>query len=221
MRIARQFALSLLAVATPMVVVAQQSVSTRTQFENSWYWGAKGGVSSFDPNGSGRISAASVGAEWLITRSRAALYVSVDQSFFEDVAGVYDPTVQGSVRPVDVSDWRRYAVGLLAFPVTWGNLKPYAGLGLSINVIQNADPQGTFATTASQTKVFDDVSEQTSRVSATMTAGLQIQVGRAALFGQASAMPTRNNFLISGSSHTFVLEGGLRFNLASAVEVLR
>lgn len=220
MRIARQLGLSLVVLATPAVTIAQTTPS-RTSFENSWYWGAKGGVSSFDPNGAGRINASSIGAEWLITRSRGALYLSVDQSFFDDVAGVYDPTVQGSVRPVDVSDWRRYGIGLLAFPVTWGNLKPYAGLGLSINVIQNADPQGTFTTTASQTRVFDDVAAQTSKVSATMTAGLQVQLGRAALFGQASAMPTRNNFLISGASHTFVLEGGLRFNMASAIDVLR
>ncbi|MBK8248218.1 MAG: hypothetical protein IPK85_12545 [Gemmatimonadetes bacterium] len=220
MRIARQLGLSLVVLALPAVTIAQTTPS-RTSFENSWYWGAKGGVSSFDPNGAGRVTASSIGAEWLITRSRGALYLSVDQSFFDDVAGVYDPTVQGSVRPVDVSDWRRYGIGLLAFPVTWGNMKPYAGLGLSINVIQNANPQGTFTTTASQTSVFDDVAEQTSKVSATMTAGLQIQLGRAALFGQASAMPTRNNFLISGSSHTFVLEGGLRFNLASAIDVLR
>lgn len=221
MRIARQFALSLFVIATPALAVAQQNGGDRTSFENSWYWGAKGGMSSFDPNGLGRINATMVGGEWMITRSRAALYISVDQAFFDDVAGIYDPTVQGSVRPVDVSDWRRYSVGLLAFPVTWGSLKPYAGLGLSINVIQNADPKGTFATVASQNQVFATVEEQTSRVSPNLTAGLQLQVGRAALFGQASAMPTRNNFLIAGSSHTFVFEGGVRFNLASAIEQLK
>lgn len=220
MRIARQLGLSLFALAIPAVASAQSS-SPRTSFENSWYWGAKGGVTSFDPSGGGRVNASSVGAEWLITRSRGALYLSVDQAFFEDVAGVYDPTVQGSVRPVDVSDWRRYGIGLYAYPLTWGNIKPYAGLGLTINVLQNADPQGTFTTPASQSQVFDDVAEQTSKVSATVTTGLQVQLGRAALFGQASAMPTRRNFLISGSSHTFVFEGGLRFNLASAIEVLK
>ncbi len=219
MRIARHLALTFLVVAAPALSGAQGA--SRTSFDNSWYWGVKGGMSSFDPNGQGRINANSIGAEWLITRSRGALYLSVDQSFFDDVAGVYDPTVQGSVRPVNVSDWRRYGVGLLAFPFGGESLKPYAGLGLNINVIQNADPQGTFTTVASQNEVFEDVNRLTSKVSLTMTAGLQVQLGRAALFGQASAMPTRNNFLISGASHTFVLEGGLRFNVASAIDVLK
>lgn len=220
MRFARLFGFTLL-LAAPVAANAQQATSSRTQFENSWFWGAKAGMSSFDPSGGGRVSASSIGAEWMITRSRAALYLSVDQSFFDATAGVFDATSQGSVRPVDVSDWRRYGVGLFAFPVTWGSIRPYAGIGLTINVLQNADPRGTFASAASQTAVFDRVEEQTSKVSATFTTGAQLQIGRAALFGQASAMPTRNNFLISGSSHTFVIEGGLRFNLANAIEQMK
>lgn len=221
MRIARSFAFALSVLAVPALAGAQQSANARTQFDNSWFWGVKGGMSSFDPNGLGRVSAASVGGEWMITRGRGALYVAVDQAFFDDVAGVYDPTFQGSVRPVNVSDWRRYSMGLFAFPLTWGSFKPYAGLGLTVNVIQNADPQGTFTSSASQDQVFGDVADLTSRVSATLTSGLQLNLGRVAVFGQAQAMPTRSNFLITGSSHTFVFEGGLRFNLASAIEPLR
>ncbi len=220
MRIARSFAFALSVLAVPALAGAQQSANARTEFDNSWFWGVKGGVSSFDPNGLGRVSATSVGGEWMITRGRGALYLSVDQSFFDDVAGVYDPTYQGSVRPVSVSDWRRYGMGLFAFPFK-GNFKPYAGIGLTVNVIQNANPQGTFTSSTSQEQVFGAVEEMTSRVSTTFTGGLQLHVGRAALFGQAVAMPTRNNFLIAGSSHTFVFEGGIRFNLASAIEPLR
>lgn len=220
MRIARLFGFTLL-LSAPVAAHAQQSTGSRTQFEDSWYWGAKAGMSSFDPDGAGRVSASSFGAEWLITRRRAGLYLSVDQSFFDATAGVFDPSVQGSVRSVDVSDWRRYAAGLLAFPVTMGSLRPYLGVGLTINVLQKADPRGTFASTASQTSVFNAVEEQTSKVSPTFTGGAQLQIGRAALFGQVSSMSTRNNFLISGASHTFVLEGGLRFNIASAIEQMK
>lgn len=220
MRMVRTIGFTLL-LAAPMAMEAQQGGNARSQFEDSWYWGAKGGMSSFDPNGAGRINATSVGGEWLITRSRAGLYLSIDQSFFDQTAGVFDPTVQGSVRSVDISDWRRYSAALMAFPITLGSLRPYAGVGLTVNVIQNADPRGTFTSVASQTAVFDAVADQTSKVSAMFIGGAQLQVGRAALFGQVSALPTRNNFLIAGASHTFVLEGGIRFNVASAIEQLR
>ena len=221
MRIVRKFGYTLLMAAVPVAAGAQQMANPRTAFEDSWYWGVKGGIASFDPNGGGRVNASSVGAEWLITRSRAALYLSLDQSFFDETAGVFDPTVQGSVRQVSISDLRRYSAGLLAFPVAIGNLRPYLGLGLSVNVIQNADPKGTFANQASQSSVFDAVGEQTSKASAVFTGGAQANFGRVAIFGQASAMPTRNNFLISGAAHTFLFEGGIRYNLARAIEQLK
>jgi hypothetical protein len=221
MRIVRKFGYGLLMAAVPALAGAQQAATSRSSFQDSWYWGAKGGIASFDPDGAGRVSASSVGAEWLITRSRGALYLAVDQSFFDKTAGVFDPTVTGSVRPVAISDMRRYSAGLLAFPVDFGGLRPYAGVGLAINVIQNADPSGNFVDEDSQNEVFERVAEQTSRVSAVFTGGLHINLGRAALFGQASAMPTRRNFLIAGSTHTFVLEAGLRYNLASAIEPLK
>ncbi|MGQ0649932.1 MAG: hypothetical protein ACT4P7_20465 [Gemmatimonadaceae bacterium] len=220
MRIVRKFGYSLLMAAVPALASAQQAANARTSFDNSWYWGAKGGIASFDPNGAGRVSANSVGAEWMITRSRGALVISIDQSFFNATAGVFDPSVQGSVRPVAISDLRRYSASLFAFPVG-GSIRPYLGGGLAINVIQNANPGGTFTSQAAQTSVYDLVAEQTSRASAVLTGGLQAHFGRVALFGQASGMPTRNNFLIAGSQYTFVFEGGLRFNLASAIDPLK
>jgi hypothetical protein len=221
MRIVRKFGYSLLLAAVPAVASAQQAATTSSSFENAWYWGAKGGIASFDPDGSGRVTATSVGGEWLITRSRAGLYLSLDHSFFDEVSSIYDPTVSGSLRSVDISDMRRYAFGLLAFPLDWGALRPYAGIGLSINVIQDATPRGSFVSDTALMDVAVQLNEQSSRISPVFTAGLQINAGRVALFGQASAMPTRRNFLIYGAERTYLLEGGLRFNLAKAIEPLR
>jgi hypothetical protein len=220
MRIARTFALVLAVAAAPSLALAQQASNDRTSFDNSWFWGAKGGITMFDA-GLGRVSAPTVGGEWLITRNKGALYISAEQSFFDEVGGVFDPSSAGSIRDVNIGDMRRYSIGLLAYPVMWGELRPYAGIGLAVNVIQNADPQGTFLNQSSQSSVFQRVADQTSKVAAVVTAGAQVQVGRVAIFGQASSMPTRNNFLFSGSNYTFVLEGGLRFNLASAIETLK
>lgn len=220
MRIVRKFGLGFLLALVPALVTAQQPANDRTSFDDSWYWGIRGGMTSFDA-GAGRVSAPSVGGEWLITRSRGALYVAVDQTFFDEVAGIFDPSSPGAVRPVNVSDMRRYSMGLLAFPVALGSLRPYAGLGLSINVIQNAEPTGTYSDSTSQDRVFRGVNEMSSRVSAVFTGGAMYQIGRAALFGQVSAMPTRNNFLLSGASHTFMFEGGVRINVANAIDRLR
>ena len=212
-----------LAVATscllPALAAAQAPTATRG-FEDSWFWGAKGGVAIFTTGvaGTTRVVAPSAGVEWLITRRNVGAYVSLDQAFFDESAGVYDASVTGSAREVKIGDARRYAAGVYFYPVQYGLVRPYAGLGLAIHVIQRADPQGTYASEAAQRAVLDAVREQSSRVSATFTAGAQAQLGRASVFGQASMMPTRNNFLINGGAHTYVVEAGVRYNLLSAID---
>jgi hypothetical protein len=218
MRIVRKLALTLVAAVIPSLVTLHAQAAR--PFENSWFWGLKGGVTSFSTgvNGSGRTSAPTIGGEWLITRTRVALYASIDQSFFSKTANVFDPSATGSLRPVAIKDMRRYNLGLFAFPLRFGSLRPYAGLGLAINVIQNAQPSGTFDTPERQDSVFQRVADQSSRSSVVLTGGVQGQIGRTSIFVQGSSMPTRNNFLISGSSNTFLIEGGVRFNLLGAIE---
>jgi opacity protein-like surface antigen len=165
-----------------------------------------------------RVSAPTIGGEWLITRKHGALSVAIDQSMFEESAGIFDPSLAGSVRPVDIKDMRRYSATLLAFPLALDQIRPYVGVGIALNVIQNAAPIGNFVSTASQDDVFTRVNDQSSRASAIFTGGLQINLGRAAVFGQASAMSTRDRFLINGSNYTFAFEGGVRYNLVNALE---
>lgn len=225
MRIARTFALALLgAAALPSLSTAQSAAgSGRLGFEDSWFWGIKGGSTMFTAgeDGAAKVNAPTVGAEWLITRSRMALNFSIEQAFFDNRAGVYDPSAAGSVRPVAISDMRRYQASIFLYPATYGRFRPYAGLGLGLNVIQNAQPEGTFSSPESQEQVFADVAEQSSRSSFVLTGGVQAQFGRYALFAQAATMPTRNNFLINGASNTWMLEGGVRYNLVHAIERLK
>lgn len=221
MRIARTFRLVLAAaVVIPTLAGAQASNAPRT-FNDSWFWGIKGGSTMFTTgaNGDSKVNAATVGAEWLITRSRAAVYLSVEQAFFDNTAGVFDASAAGSVRSVSISDLRQYNAGVFFFPIKHEAFRPYAGLGLAINVIQNAEPQGTYTSVSAQDSVFSAIDEQSSRVSAVFTLGAQAKVmNRVWLFAQGATMPTRRNFLINGASHTFVLEGGIRFNLLGAIE---
>ena len=82
----------------PALAAAQSAPPSVPQkarsFTDSWYWGAKGGVSMFS-SATEDISAPSVGAEWMITRTRVAMYLSVEQAFFETEGAVFDPTSVG------------------------------------------------------------------------------------------------------------------------------
>ena len=122
---------------------------------------------------------------------------------------------------MSISDLRRYNASILFFPVQFGALRPYAGLGLALNVIQSAQPQGTFTSPAAQSSVFTAVEQQSSRTSPVFTVGAQAQVMRASFFAQVATMPTRNNFLINGGANTFMLEAGIRYNLLRAIDRLQ
>jgi hypothetical protein len=50
------------------------------------------------------------------------------------------------------------------------------------------------------------------------TLGTQVRVGRSGVFVQASAMPTRNQFLLNRSNYTIGLEAGIRYTVGSAIE---
>jgi hypothetical protein len=222
MRLARTIVVAVLATAVvPGLVLAQNA--SASGFDNGWFWGAKGGITQFDAidtqtGGFKTVNATTVGGEWLITRTRGALVLSVEQAFFDEVAAVFDPTSPGSARPVDISDMRRYHVGVLAFPVKWAGARPYLGVGYAVNVIQNASPRGTFPTEEAMDSVFNRVDHQSTRAAFVVTGGIQAHMGRIAFFAQAATMPTRDNFLINGSSNTFMFEGGLRFRISDAFE---
>ena len=203
----------------PAVVAAQTVPQKARSFTDSWYWGAKGGVSMFGA-ATEDISAPTVGGEWMITRTRVAMYVSVEQSFFETQGSVFDPTSVGSLRIVDIKDSRRYNMQLFAFPKQYGSFRPYAGLGFALITIREANPEGTFASPTSQDSVFTDVEDRSSRTTPVFTLGGQFDFQRAAVFVQASTMSTRNRYLINGRANTYLLEAGLRYNLVDAIEKL-
>ena len=166
------------------------------------------------------INAPTVGGEWMITRSRVAMYVSVEQAFFDTQGAVYDPSSAGSARIVDIKDSRRYNVQLFAFPKQYGSFRPYAGLGFALISIRDAQPEGTFVSPASQDTVLSTVNDASSRTTPVFTLGSQYDFNRSALFVQASAMPTKNRFLINGKPTTYMIEAGLRYNLTDAIEKL-
>jgi hypothetical protein len=200
-----------LVVLTPVVSSAQSN----RLFENAWFWGAKAGLMNFS-TGIESKTAPLVGAEWLITRNKAGLYLSAEQAFFNATGYVYD----GNGQPVNVAlkDSRRYTAALLAFPVNWGTLRPYGGVGLALNLIQHATPDQAQITDPDQEDVIAQaVHEERDRVAFLIMGGLQAQYRRFSVFGQATFMPARANFFFSGRS-TYILEAGIRYNVGSSID---
>jgi hypothetical protein len=219
MRMARLAAAVVGIAFVPGLALAQANESAKN-FNDSWFWGLNGGAmfltTGFDQ--STKVTAPSIGGEWLITRTRIGLRIAIDQAFFDDeMAAVFDPGV--GARPVVVSDWRRYSAEIYFFPFSnSGSIRPYAGLGLALNVLQESAPLGSFSSEAQMDTVFTLVNEFSSRASTVFTAGLQASLGRSALFIQGSGMPTRNNFLFNRAGYTFMVQGGVRYNIGSAIE---
>jgi hypothetical protein len=197
---------------TPVVSAAQSN----RLFENAWFWGAKAGLMNFSTGNNTTTTAPLIGAEWLITRNKAGLYLSAEQAFFNTTGYVQDGS--GQQYNVALKDSRRYTGALLAFPVNWGSLRPYGGVGLSLNLIQHATLDQSQITDPDQLDVVANaIHEERDRVAFIIMGGLQAQYRRFSVFGQATYMPARANFFFSGRS-TYILEGGVRYNVGSSID---
>lgn len=189
-------------------------------FDDSWFWGVKAGVSTFTPTLGESETAPTIGAEWLITRSRGGLYVSLDHVDLDATSAVFDPGAEGSVRSVEVRNLRRIGVAALAFPKRFGRVRPYAGIGLSLNVIGEANPLLDSEDDAIDDAVYERTDDRRSQAGFLGMAGAQVQFSRLAVFGQASVVPGNSRFLLNDRALGF-FEAGVRYNLSGSREGVR
>ena len=194
---------------------ADSAATARRGFADSWFWGVKGGAARFGTVTDGYKVAPLAGLDWLITRKRAALLISAEQSFFSHTSAVSEPANPGYARVVDLKDARRYSATLLAVPGMLGPVRPYAGIGLGIDVMRDATPQGDFDSPAQWSSVQDEIDDGASKASLLLVAGGQVQFGRAAVFVQGNATPAQTRSLWNRGG-VAQLEAGFRFNLAPA-----
>lgn len=215
MRILRTLAIAgALAALAP---AAAQAQTVADGFSNSWFWGAKAGIMTFWTKDVSHAPAPLLGAEWMITRQRAALYLSVDQSFFEETT-VYPAYASTGAYVGDArarfENMRRVTGQIFVFPKRFGALRPYGGLGFALNFIERAADDGNAPAGSDTEMSLEDIQ---SRGSLIATAGLQMQLSRLAVFGQGSWMPAQSRFLLN-NNETYFVEAGVRVNLAPAVE---
>jgi hypothetical protein len=202
---------------TTAALSANASAQSSRYFDDSWFWGLKSGVASFSPTLGGNETAATYGAEWLITRTHAGLYVSFDQANVSTTSAVLDANSSDGVRPVSVSKLNRIGFAALAFPKRFGNVRPYAGLGLSIDLVGSAHPMVFDNENGVDDSVFERIDEEKSQAAVLGMAGVQFQVQRAAVFVQASVVPGQSGFLLGENPLAF-FEAGLRYNFGSSRE---
>lgn len=211
----------LIGLSAALVLSAPAGAQERL-FRDSWFWGAKGGAMSLSSRSSSagaynRIVAPTFGGEWLITRTEGALYVSYDHAIFSTNSYVIDASQPSLERVVNVSDLRRFTLGLMAFPKQFGRYRPYLGAGVGISLAGSATPQGTFSDPAARSSVNADINERKSGAAPTLILGLHADVKKLAIFGQASVVTFTDQFILNGAPPV-VLEFGLRYNLAPAKE---
>lgn len=196
----------------PALGTAQES---SRPFQNSWFWGAKAGVMTFSTTEVSNHVAPSFGIDMLITRSKGGLYIAGEQWYFTSTSAVQDNA--GNAYRVAIKDMRRYTAAALAFPVEWGPLRPYGGVGFSMNLIQHTglmdEPTDPLVTPG----LNSEIANTRDRIAFIAMAGLQAQMARFSLFGQVTYQPSAANFLLNGRS-VYMLEGGIRYNFGTSID---
>jgi len=195
---------------------ATVSAQRAGNFENSWFWGAKGGLNTFTTTGSGRASVPTWGIDWLITRSRGGLYVSADQSFFSRSLTAVDAASPSGTRQIKIRDMRRADFAGVVFPGNFGPMRPYAGVGAAVSIIASAIAQPDSIGGSPRQSFSDRTEKQRSRASLLMMAGAQFQVNRTAFFVQETVLPSGADFLVRSAMSFF--EVGVRYNFGSSIE---
>jgi hypothetical protein len=218
MRTLRGLAIGIVALALlPQVGSAQLG----RRFENAWFWGAKGGMLVYSTVNVSNQMAPVFGAEWVITRRRGGLYVSVDHAIMTET-GQYlnaDMLPDTSIADMELKDVRRYNLAAMVFPDIGRWVRPYVALGASLTQVARATNRATYSSTAEEASTEGLISDYKATLSPISIAGVQLRLPLASVFAQATAMATPQRFFLrGGNTFTYSLEAGLRYNIGSSIE---
>ena len=193
------------------------------RFENAWFFGAKAGSAAVWTTTT-RGYAPVLGGESIITRKRGGLYLAYDQTFFGTFReGEFTTTVSDPVdgeRLVVLGDMRRVTAMALLFPNKRLLWRPYFGVGFAVNMVLNSEPVGDYVSTTHEEYVRATIDEQSTRAAPILMGGLQMELLRFSVFGQASYMPSQADFLLN-NNETYFLEFGIRYNIGTSIERIR
>jgi hypothetical protein len=213
-------------------LLAQPSAAQEGRpFHNAWFWGVRGGVLNYSSDadlvgpasGEGTDNAAAplVGADWLITRSRAGLYVGVDQSFFTSAAYYRRPAVSGDPG-ARLRNLRRISLAGMLFPAQSPNMHPYAGFGLSLNQIGAVGLDATIPIPALASAAADSLQSKKVTIAPMFMAGIQRRLPGFSVFAQGSGTWLQRGYFLRNQDPKhflqWTLEGGIRYNVGSSID---
>ena len=216
-----RLALSALVVA---LVARPAAAQESTDRHHRWYWGAQAGGFLYQTNAQGYYFDPVIGAHWLITGKRSALYIGAEQVFFltEGRAVVGDRNSATGLREATFSQVRRLFAGVLAFPLQ-KRIEPFVGGGFAIMTVQDPTVDCSGNTPNSQCASLNDqvaaqaaVDDAGSKGFAWIMGGVQINMGKLAVYGHYMLTSAAQGFLISGTTHS--IQGGIRYSLGTSKE---
>lgn len=202
-------------------------------FRNSWFWGIKGGQQTFATPAATNQMANTLGIDWLITRSRGAIYVSYDQGFMNTTTPLYVwrglsdtvyvmPAALGGTDTLTatLSNMRRFdAVGLLVPDVEYFRTRPYVGLGVSFSQVSSAMYPVDAFNVNEQFFLDEEVKRVRTNVAPVAMIGVQTELKYISAFAQVSGITTRQDFLLKGAAAgSIAYSFGLRYNLGTSIE---
>jgi hypothetical protein len=215
-----------LAAASTLAALLSQPLAAQEgrQFKDAWFWGLKGGATTFSSASPGTTVAPLVGADWVIARTRGGLYVSFDQSLLTTQGSFQDrdPANQPFEHFVDLSGMRRLSIAGLIFPRQTPTLHPYLGAGFAMHQIATATMEGGQGSTSRYAAAQDSVQAKRSTFTPVFMGGAQLRLPRFSVFAQGTASPSQQQFFLNaGRAFSFTLEGGVRYNVGSSIDRTR
>ena len=194
-----------------VLLAAASSVSAaqaNRNFEDAWFWGVKAGGMTYWTNRVAAATAPTAGIEWLLTRRHYAMNLSLEQAFFTSRATVISGT---TIETVNIKNMRRATASLFVFPRQFKGFRPYAGIGGSLNVLQEAK----LANAAAIDSIRIANENRKSAILPLATIGLQAQYRRFSVFGQGGYQPSGQQWHLNGKEMLF-FEAGIRVNLGTS-----
>jgi hypothetical protein len=202
---------------SPSGVAAQQTAAT---WQDSWFWGVYGGYAAYS-TAVERPHAPMIGVDWMLTRTRFALDIFADQSYFNAVSTVPDFSTPAA-RRVNITDMRRLGFAAMYFTPEVGGFKPYFNAGFAFNFIKAAEPSppASFVSTAARDSVLNRIDDARAMGKMFAGAGVLRVFGKFAPFAQATVMPTQGsgNWMLNGQGFAYLASIGLRYNTGSSID---
>lgn len=213
-----------LAVAGALLSIASAASMAQSSrpFQDSWFWGLKGGGTLTSSRSSNSVTSPMAGIDWLITRKNGGIYASYDRSFLSQYATLGD-SVLSTDRPsvVNIKDLSRVTIAVMGYPGNSERLHPYIGVGMIYNQVGQITRVGAFGSSEQYALYQQIVTAYKSVFSPAVIAGAQWQLRtNTSVFGQVMAWQGNQQFFLSsaaGGSNASV-EVGIRYNFGSSLE---